>query len=470
MHEAQIVGDVMRFQSIILGVVVILLACASKPAQVVVIAAPRCDSAADDLTDRLREQSSRLQQALGERVRVETVESGGQAIAAASRLGSPRLVLYSGHGSLDASTPPGRANLCVARDHLTPERLLAPSRQERKGESAGNATLVLNACYSNYVDLRDEPSGVSIISSSFDELSVDSRFAEAMAWAVEQLRLDANCDGIVTDEELFNKIIARLRTLEQANDIVPAVELRAEPLLRRHARGQVPLPIPSKCASIRSAPLASSVKDDNELRGALRAQQTYARTHSSAYPMLGWDYFVVKKRDDVSRSLEAEVVEALTEGKRGTMLHPFQGTYEDAVAVAEYAVFTEVYAVEVYPPAIRIVRLRDDSLVGTRMSISEAVSEVFPFRDQIYSTETPPSAAAQSDEPKRSTFRIVRDSALTTSGSLQGWTPLPCMRTRVGECFGKIDGANRRTLAPSPAMESSNVTKANEDNHRGSEQ
>ena len=373
--------------------------------------AARCDSGPDltaDLNAQTRSLEIALEQAGVPYTRADGLPDKGPVSA------SPQMVFYSGHGI--QSSEDAEMQLCIEPDRPSPLALLPAGSNQA-------ATLVLNACHSAYVDPRNLDRTVSILSSSPVSQGVDSGFAKAVSDAIRSPELDANCDGIVTDIELYRSVERRIRVLEYSQQLVPQVELRSYPGLRRHARGQVPLPIRSRCRDIKSAPVSLLREGESVLAEALLAQQAFGQGRATTFPELGWDYIVLSRRADIPSLVEADVTAALLPPERQGMLRRFDGTLDEARAIALYAAFTEFYLLEILEPYVRISRLSDGYSIFVGRLDRQDIAAHFPYRSQ--------QVADSLGRP----HLIIRDRSLIQGALSSKWHVAPCETTTGAECF-----------------------------------
>jgi len=390
--------------------------------------AARCD-AGRDLTVDVNSQVADLENSLSEAgvtyVRADDLPGKQPS------LGTPHMVFYAGHGI--RSSDDAEMQLCIEPERPSPLALLP-------AVPAQAATLVLNACYSAYVDPRSLDRNVAILSSSPVSQGIDSGFARAVAGSIRSAELDANCDGIVTDIELYRAIEQRIRSLEYYQQLVTQVELRAYPGLRRHARGQVPLPIHSRCPHIMAAPVSLLRGSEPDLARALHAQEEFGDGRVTSFPELGWDYVVAVRRADVPDSVETDLMGTILPPERQGMLRRFGGTLEEARTIARYAAFTEFYLLEILAPYVRISRLSDGYRVFVGRLDPQNIAAHFPYRTQ--------QVADSLGQP----HLIVRDRALIGGVLGSAWQVAPCETTTGAECFVKKGAGAKGAADNAPRM------------------
>jgi hypothetical protein len=304
------------------------------------------------------------------------------------------LLFYSGHGY---RTDGGPSQICVYSDNRQ-QGVLVSARslvQTEAGMPRSDmpsppwAVAVLNSCSSAYVDLRYIGRPTAVISAGHQDVSaaeerdaigergtlVAHLLEEILAGEDEQEGPhdapggpDSNCDGILTDYELFSRLSTALaRVYPDAGADPPVFNLR------RSSRSHVPLPLdgvprPSKgCKDTdvrqRISELANSLGNAtdtlaldlaHQLKNQLLLAEELGRSgpapRSTPLPLGTHDYYVVEPPDD---SVERLV------GKAG--LARFPGTRAQAELVANYAIFAEVYLFQpTGPDRVRVLRLRKE--------------------------------------------------------------------------------------------------------------
>jgi hypothetical protein len=393
---------------------------------VVVASSARCGAGQLDITDVVKKDAERLKSLLrAEVVLGDTVDAYGlpsgaaiQRALATSTEDRGLLVVYSGHGQLERAG----SNICVYSDDLQRGALLPatsllrlPVSTDTASPSAPWALLILNSCESAFVDLRGAVRPTAVISTAHEEVSASLQshaigekgtvLAEMLAAVLsgdderteEDPRAggpDANCDGILTDFEIFGRLASALaRVYPDTGSNPPVLNLR------RGSRTHIPLPLDGEPLASKSCSRATvrqgivqfisglqAVTDEAaaELRDQLSNQirlaqelRTSAETHhSTPLPYAKHDYFIVEPAD--------AALEQLIENEG---LARFPGGRSDAELVANYAMFTEVYLFQLDgADRVRVFSLRrapapyrEGRPVGLRLLRNLVRSEVSVF-------------------------------------------------------------------------------------------
>lgn len=176
----------------------------------------------------------------------------------------PLVLVFIGHGILRSETEGGGSRLCLDDGPADVDKMLAFLHP-----STPHAVLILDACFSADVDVRESPVPVSVISASIGTVegwkSGKTALGGHLAQALE--RADGNRDEVVTDRELLQRLLEL---------IGPPVQGRPRPVLRRQS--WFPLTIGTPLP--RDAPSARANLDDLlaqvEHAGAMFAQREIA--------------------------------------------------------------------------------------------------------------------------------------------------------------------------------------------------
>ncbi len=368
----------------------VAVACATLActhANIVVSRASRCPGYAGDdpnLESILARQQGTVESAL------RSTRTPFASLGAATKTGVERalheapgpwlLWIHSGHGKADTVTIDGRPRtgsvLCLPpadlRTSATPSTFDgfnpdASARIDRmpaaflEGGVRG-AVFVINACQSAHVDPRlanNVP--FSVISASPFNMRADALLGERLGDALDRALDDPNCDGIVTDEELFSELLAIWRR-EVPVSIDPTY-----PKLRRQATSHIPLPVTprprAECASElprMQAIIAQRASSWGDLGRALRTQLELARG-ATTLPASDNDYFLLR----AGTGAEASSLEQVKNAARAAHLValPFQ---DEGLArqIAQFAIFAEMYALTVKCGSVTVERLRDGAVIG----------------------------------------------------------------------------------------------------------
>lgn len=230
--------------------------------------------------------------------------------------------------------------------------------------SLRGAVLIVNACRSAHVDPRQSAVPLSVISASPFTVRTDAMFGSTLPEALLAAAADPNCDGLVTDQELFDNLTLRLRQSP------PLSDRPAFPKLRRNATSEIPLPVaptPTKdCRDRRlalEALIAARSPGWGELGEALRTQVTLARSlelrRDAPLPKADHDYFVL----EIADAEAGQRTRALLEGAG------LQAVPDDAIAhverLASYMIFADIFRVRESCGWQYLSRVKDDTLLAT---------------------------------------------------------------------------------------------------------
>ncbi len=296
-----------------------------------------------------------------------------QAVETAS--GPWLLFLFSGHGSKQA----GQSEICVADGIVAVDELVQALARTRPGAVKG-AVFVLNACESAAVDPSTSTVPLSIISASPEMVRTDSLFGEGLHSALLLAAEDFNCDGLVTDQELFSALLA---VLDRSS---PGSTRPALPKLRRQATSEIPLPMPprptAECSAERAL-MADLVRRHRgewaELGAALQRQLDLASSPTSGLdlPQSDWDYYTVTPTN--ADSAERTTIERVAEAAG---LKPLpESAVPHAEKLARFSIFAQFYELNVHCGSVRVQRLADRTLVAT--APLAVLSDALPRRHSI---------------------------------------------------------------------------------------
>jgi hypothetical protein len=355
--------------------------------------APRCPKARD-LEPSLAPQVSFLDQTL-QSVGLELVHleqpSAHDVFQAASRVSDGWFWLsYTGHADRNSSGP---TELCLEPAPGPPPASCRAGSDRGKvsinecllgqlSSSLSGAVLLLDACQSAQVDPRRSPVPTSIISSSPYVVDADSLFGNRLALALNEAASDPNCDGLVTDQELFDAL------LHLTYSEVSLAARRSYPKLRRNAPSHIPLPVRARdrgmCRGMRDRIRELARHDEPSWKGlttALRAQlalEPFPKV-KARLPESPCDYFVV--------AADAENPVLLKTAAMGAGLCEFPSPdVQTAREVAKFASFAEVYLLSNCCGWSRVIRLRDDYAMAVRRD--EALGAALPARVSVSARRT----------------------------------------------------------------------------------
>jgi hypothetical protein len=268
------------------------------------------------------------------------------------------------------------------------------------------------------VDPREAKSPLSIISASPFAVRTDSLFGEVLAQSLVNVGTDPNCDGVITDQELYDEIVSQL-TSRMSVSGRPAF-----PKLRRNATSDIPLPIlpvlDGHCSD-RRAEIEDLASNHSETWGDLGlalnrqlALRHAVETHGAAkLPEVKHDYYTLVKTTNPDK---ARAVERIA---RESGLIPLPtGAVTNAPDIASFITFADIYEISEQCDWYTIRRLRDGTILGS--SRLKDLGASIPKRD---SKERP--ANGLGDPVRR------RVGMLTLSKSE---IPVPCYGG-TGQCF-----------------------------------
>jgi hypothetical protein len=420
-----------------------------EPLVLIATSAARCEDGKQvDISRELAEDDSALRAAFPHAKTLDLVKLPPlDASLSASQRGM--VVVYSGHATVVRTAEREVTHLCLGGRHLSTDELFEWVRSQ----APKWATVILNGCETAQVNPAVVSSlPISVISASPTVMTpsslantVGTDFVRALVSVIAEARehvepLDANCDGTLSDQELFYPLEARLRRLGwMRRDPSTAIPV---PKLRRNA--DVPLPVlylASTCASrvepgVRFLPeLANVIERERETVAAGRLPRVYGR------------YFIlngVKDHDACLRGAANGSLASVCKQLRSE-LEPvgLQGTeFSDAdlrtaaTALAKQAVATEVYWLRLEHGWAELHRLRDETIVG--VSRSEMIQELLP------------------QEPRRILSGRLTGNTWRYSGKV--WWPVLAAKAAVPEVCRAPEGQCFR-VPPPPAMASAGEAK-----------
>jgi hypothetical protein len=296
-----------------------------------------------------------------------------QALASAS--GPWLLLLFSGHGHEHS----GESSICLSDGLLSVNELVHALAQTRPDAIKG-AVFVLNACESAAVDPSRSTVPLSIISASPEIVRTDSLFGESLRSSLLLAAEDFNCDGLVTDQELFAALLANL------DRSAPGSTRPALPKLRRQATSEIPLPMPARRTAQCDAERAfigdlvrNNLSEWAELGAALQIQLDLASsvTPQLKLPRSPWDYYTITPGNadsDTCATIEREA-EAAGLKRLPKTAEPY------AERLARFSIFAQFYELNVHCGSLRIQNLENRILVATA-PLTE-LSDVLPRRNSI---------------------------------------------------------------------------------------
>jgi hypothetical protein len=306
-----------------------------------VLSLPTCPGGTQDITGYLG----------ANRAFFEAFPRGQVSFALLSR---SKLLVYVGH----AYEENGQTKLCTAGTHQIAAELLGPV-------PAGDRVLaVLDACHSAYVDVRRGDGAAAAISAS--DMSVDARggfggFGAALQVALGDLAgTDTNCDGLVTDVELFRRIEAILTRQ------LPLVRFRPRPRLR--SQSDTPIPIARiearpDCSGHEAVARASAL--GGELAAAIDTQRKIA--DGATPPKIVGPFYRVAWAEVIRSHGEAGAEELrLALAGAGLKEVPAALTDSDLSSLARHLFATEVYRLGWVGRWLSVERVGDDVLAAMR--------------------------------------------------------------------------------------------------------
>ena len=142
--------------------------------------------------------------------------------------GGALLAIYAGHATRTSTVGRTVTSLCLRPQPVPAQALIDKAR-------VGPVVIVLGACESAYVDVS-QSAAVSVISASPNLVRVDPPdFLRLVTEALSRDDLDRNCDGLVTDRELFEYVTDAVKRSD------PMGQNRPIPKLRRQADYELPI-------------------------------------------------------------------------------------------------------------------------------------------------------------------------------------------------------------------------------------
>lgn len=318
------------------------------------------------------------------------------------------LYIYSGHGKVEMDQSVG----CYPPKAGESGELIFDDLARHLPSGVKGATFIINACASAYVDPRG-PVPVSVISASPFVVATDSLFGHYLPDALEFAATDPNCDGLVTDRELFDALNG---LLAQA----PALSFRpAFPKLRRNSDSDIPLPIkarPNEACKKTQENMATLIRERasqwGELGRSLLRQLELARDPTLTLPQSAPDYFIVTGDGDATNR------ERVASFAREAGLQPLpDSALEHARALARFAIFTEIYELNSSCGFVRVSELRSGELLTTKRP--DELAPALPRRVSLQNPELPTAGPLQ---------RIVGTAPIDLKH------PRPCYGN-FGQCF-----------------------------------
>jgi hypothetical protein len=364
-----------------------------------------------------------------------SLRGDGAALAAAARtlrMTTPELSLdaWNQGASLPRSgyfatfiaghAKPGLQNgsICIDPDgaggapsvHRTFDKLASQLPAGLKG-----AVFILSACMSARVDPREAKVPLSTISASPFVVDTDALFGQVVPEALTRAAQDPNCDGLITDQELFDQISLLLAQR-------PVVSFRpAFPKLRRNATSEIPLPLAplaSKACDVRKREITKLVRDAvtwGALGEGMRAQQALSerllRPDAPALPSSTADYYVLRPLGDPE--LERKLHVRLQAGGLAALPPSAVARAEE---IASFIIFAQVYEVSEQCGWLQVRRLKDG-----------AVLSIVP----VDKAELPVPKRAGYEFSAVGTSSVLWRSVVVDDKSL---IAVPCF-SEVGQCF-----------------------------------
>lgn len=394
------------------------------------------------------------------------------------------LMVYSGHGSKprDAGT-----ELCmIGEDDVTPAPVAASSLFSEIRESTWGVFLI-NSCFSGYVDIRQAHLPAAVLTVSHGEIdalhngpTIEGTTIGKMLAEIVSRRDDGpdwNCDGIVTDYELFGHLMNGLQFW--------ASKLGAHsPVfnLRRQARSHIPIALDGEPAHSKACDpdtvkravteIRDSLRQDaspnsaqEELANLLEAQQNLAAQlrrsagprEQTALSALEWRHGDLYVIDPPDPDLELRLA--------STGLAPFPFARANPAArlaaartIADFVVSLEIYRFEaVGPDAVRVTELRRKV---TRSQPGDQLAEAGSLMGNWRRDEVPALARqlargvrVMSRDPVNVLGQEMRGATIYCRGAVpdgpqaiedrgetlmlmpQTWVAIPCEGGVEGQCF-----------------------------------
>jgi len=275
------------------------------------------------------------------------------------------LAIYAGHArerpGTDAPPTVGAqksfTSLCLAPQEVPAQDVLAKI-------GMGPAVLVLGACQSAYIDVSGQ-SAVAVISASPRAIGADPpAFLDLVAEALGKEDLDVNCDGLVTDLELFTYVTNAVRRRD------PQGLQRPIPKLRRQADIQLPIlrrPLRPGCSD--PADLKPILDRAGNLGADIRSQLAYARGEETLdFAAPRGDHLLLTFRGAGTPDLQAQVRAAVIAlAPDGTDVVPEAIAPDEGRRLAKLNIAGEVYELRVtfvLPlPGLRAKPLAGDGII-----------------------------------------------------------------------------------------------------------
>jgi len=278
-----------------------------------------------------------------------------------------RLRVYAGHGYEEAGhtwlcTSPPRTARDLVNHVPAKNRLLA----------------ILNACYSAYVDLRGIAGDAAVISASDGPVSPEAGFGEAVETALRDLpNTDRNCDGIVTDWEIFQRITGIL------NSRLPTTRNEARPHLS--SQSHTPIPIARVSATRPECGGQSEVVGraralGGDLADAIEAQRRLTTGPGQTEAL---ERFFRITGDLAERAQDDPAAEELRSALRHAGLKEIPRVLSegDLLLVARHLFAAEIYEIDWAGDWLKVERLGERRLVTRQVrqgKLREAVESALP--------------------------------------------------------------------------------------------
>lgn len=271
------------------------------------------------------------------------------------------MAILAGHAAPGISA----ASVCIDAQPWTPDGLALPidGLTNALPATLSGAVLIVNACRSAQVDPRGSKVPLSVISASPFTVRTDAMFGSTLPLALLSAANDPNCDGLVTDQELFDSLTLLLRQSP------PLSDRPAFPKLRRNATSEIPLPVtPTPTTACRRARGELEVWIEahrsalGELGEALSIQAELARLppgRCARLPKADHDYFVIEVADPDEAHRAQGSLEA-----SGLLPLPSEAL-DHAQRLAEYMIFADIFKVREQCGWLYVRRLKDDALLTT---------------------------------------------------------------------------------------------------------
>ena len=288
-------------------------------------------------------------------------------------------LFYSGHGRLGKNND---HELCLQSDRSHTVTL----PDIIKDRNPGWMVAVVNSCYSGHTDISNLSFDASVISVAHEKISsllrkdIDENgsiigriLVSILSGDNTDVKLDLNCDGIITDQELFD-------ALRKASGTDPAIlSVVNPPKLNIRRDGATHLPIVSLLSKpsphcrnrnikgeMRALESALDLADGKAVHDVIRLidgqlsliekLKNRETDQVAIIPRQSKDFFIVSPDDD-----------AIREKALNADLTSFPGDLERARHFAEFTIAAEVYHLQPDDKGrfVRIYRLRDQRLMRT---------------------------------------------------------------------------------------------------------